>query len=98
MYAIRSYYEITDQLISKNITLKDQSYTLGEVIVTNGKEDPAYRILRKAISLAPYYLNQTEHYTADVYLKGTLEMEKIPYLIKKMIEKETEGETIKEVV
>ena len=42
--------------------------------------------MRKAIGLAPYYLNNISHYKADVYLKGNLVINKIPRLIKKSME------------
>ncbi|WP_289048125.1 DUF5686 family protein [Carboxylicivirga marina] len=47
-----------------------------------GEEDPAYPIMRKAISLAPYYLELTKHYEADLYLKMTLYLKKIADFFK----------------
>lgn len=73
-----------------DITLKRQDYKLKEVRVYSGNEDPAYPIMRKAIGLAPFHLRQVRHYTAEVYLKGSLLMEKLPKFIQKQIEKEGE--------
>jgi hypothetical protein len=41
--------------------------------------------MRRAISMAPYYLNQVKKYTADVYLKGTAKLEKVPNILKKSL-------------
>nr|WP_321450564.1 DUF5686 and carboxypeptidase regulatory-like domain-containing protein [uncultured Carboxylicivirga sp.] len=76
---------VSDGFISKDIQLKKQAYRIKEVRVYSGGEDPAYPIMRKAISLAPYYQRQISEYNAEVYLKGSLVMEKIPKLLKKMM-------------
>ncbi|MCU4177621.1 DUF5686 family protein [Carboxylicivirga sp. N1Y90] len=80
--------EVKDGYVEKNIQLKKQAYRIKEVRVYSGGEDPAYPIMRKAISLAPYYQRQTSQYKAEVYLKGSLVMNKIPKLIKRMMDKE----------
>lgn len=81
-------FTVTDKFVEKNIKLKKQTYRIKEVRVYSGGEDPAYPIMRKAISLAPYYQRQTAAYDAEVYLKGSLLMNKIPKLIKRMMDKE----------
>ncbi|WP_430812301.1 MULTISPECIES: DUF5686 and carboxypeptidase regulatory-like domain-containing protein [unclassified Carboxylicivirga] len=81
---------INNTYITNNIILKKQAYRIKEVRVYSGGEDPAYPIMRKAISLAPYYQRQTEQYSAEVYLKGSLLMKKIPKLIEKMMNAELE--------
>ncbi|MBS2213647.1 carboxypeptidase-like regulatory domain-containing protein [Carboxylicivirga mesophila] len=86
---------IKDQMVTNNIVLKKQEYRIKEVRVYSGGEDPAYPIMRKAISLAPYYQRQTEQYKAEVYLKGSLLMKKIPKLFQKMMEKDEEASDIK---
>ncbi|MBR8535929.1 carboxypeptidase-like regulatory domain-containing protein [Carboxylicivirga sediminis] len=86
---------IKDQMVTNNIVLKKQEYRIKEVRVYSGGEDPAYPIMRKAISLAPYYQRQTEQYKAEVYLKGSLLMKKIPKLFQKMMEKDEEAPDIK---
>lgn len=87
--------DVKDQFITNNIVLKKQEYRIKEVRVYSGGEDPAYPIMRKAISLAPYYQRQTEQYKAEVYLKGSLLMKKIPKLIQKMMDKDEETPDIK---
>jgi len=86
---------VKDQFVTNNIVLKKQEYRIKEVRVYSGGEDPAYPIIRKAISLAPYYQRQTEQYKAEVYLKGSLLMKKIPKLFQKMMEKDDEAPDIK---
>lgn len=64
------------------ITLEEEPLLLKEVIISN-KEDPAYEIMRKTIAKAPYYLNYIQKYTADVYMKSNMILEKVPKLIDK---------------
>lgn len=73
-------------VITLNLTLNEQAYQLKDVVVTPGKEDPAYAIMRKVIGLAPYHLHQVKEYTADVYLRGTIHIIKMPKFISKRIE------------
>ncbi|MDR1116579.1 MAG: DUF5686 and carboxypeptidase regulatory-like domain-containing protein [Tannerella sp.] len=65
--------------------LQEKTYAIREVLVTPGKEDPAYRIMRKVISRAPYHLHQVKSYEAGVYLKGSFKIDKIPALLKMQI-------------
>lgn len=71
-----------------NLTLKEQVYQLKEVEVKAGKEDPAYGIMRKVIGAAPYYLRQVQRYRANVYIKGSANLSKIPKLFRKKLAKE----------
>lgn len=66
-----------------NIELESVHFKIDEVKVYSGGEDPAYAMMRKAISLAPYYLRQANRYDANVYLKGSLQIKKIPRLLRK---------------
>ncbi|HNW57629.1 MAG TPA: DUF5686 and carboxypeptidase regulatory-like domain-containing protein [Bacteroidales bacterium] len=80
---------LTDKTIVKDVVLQVQYYEIPEVRVTASGEDPAYIIMRKVIGMAPYYLNSTSYYKADVYLKGNLLIRKIPRLIQKSMKIET---------
>lgn len=73
---------IRETWLELDITLEPQSIQLREVVVNPSGEDPAYAIMRKAIGMAPYYLRQTNRYQADVYLKGSFRMDKVPRLLK----------------
>ncbi len=74
--------------VVKDIILPKQQYKIKEVRVYSGKEDPAYAIMRKAISLAPYFLRQIKHYKSSVYLKGGFDMAKVPRLFRKQLKDE----------
>ena len=74
---------ISDETVTRNITLPEQIYEIQEVIISPSGEDPAIPIMRKAIGLAPYYLNYIDYYKAEVYLKGNLLMNKIPRIFQK---------------
>jgi hypothetical protein len=84
---------LTDKPITKDVVLPLQYYQIPEVRITASGEDPAYGIMRKAIGLAPYYLNNISYYKANVYLKGNLIIDKIPRLIKKSMEREAKKES-----
>ncbi|MDP4222651.1 MAG: DUF5686 family protein, partial [Bacteroidota bacterium] len=74
---------MADSTITRNIVLPEQVYAIPEVKISPSGEDPAYFIMRRAIGLAPYYLNNISHYKANVYLKGNLMIKKIPRLLQK---------------
>ena len=74
---------LSDKTITKNVILPVQYYEIPEVRITASGEDPAYSIMRKAIGMAPYYLNNISYYKAEVYLKGNLVINKIPKLLQK---------------
>lgn len=69
--------------IEMNVTLNIQYYQIPEVRVNASGEDPAYRIMRKAIGMAPYHLNRVKHYQAEIYIKGSVLINKIPRLVKR---------------
>lgn len=72
--------------ITIDVVLSMQYYEIPEVRVSSTGEDPAYYIMRRAIGLAPYYLNQIKQYTADVYIKGSMVIDRIPRLIKRNLD------------
>lgn len=74
---------ITGSDINKDVSLPRQYYEIPEVRITATGEDPAFGIIRKAISMASYYLNNVSYYKADVYLKGNIVFNKIPKLLQK---------------
>ena len=74
---------------SKDIILPLQYYQIPEVRISATGEDPAYLVMRKAIGMAPYYLNNISYYKAEVYLKGNLLINKIPRLLQKSMKIES---------
>lgn len=84
------------QAIAKNITLSEQLVQLQQINVYASRENPAYPIMRRAISMAPYYLNQVKSYQANVYLKGTARLEKVPRMLRNKLNLEINGTQLKE--
>ena len=78
---------IAESPLRKDVTLQMQYYQIPEVRITATGEDPAYGIMRKAIGMAPYYLNCVKHYKSEVYIKGSLVVQKIPALLKSLMKK-----------
>ncbi|MBN2698001.1 MAG: hypothetical protein JXR52_04195, partial [Bacteroidales bacterium] len=72
--------------IDLEITLPPQTYMIPEVRVSASGEDPAYWIMRKAIGLAHYHLNEVLSYRAEIYIKGTAYFSKLPKAIARRIE------------
>ncbi len=79
-----------------NVRMSMRTYELPPIIISKNREDPAYRIMRHAIAMAPYYSRQVSSYTADVYLKGTAKVNKISRVVKTLAKKELRGANIKE--
>jgi hypothetical protein len=78
------------------IVLPDMIYSLGEVVVSANKEDPAYRIMRKVIGKAPLYAKMVKSYNAEVYIKGSLHVKKISRMIKWLAKDDLKESNIKE--
>ncbi len=83
---------LSSTTITKNITLPLQYYQIPEVRISATGEDPAYAIMRKAIGMAPYYLNNISYYKARVYLKGNLIIDRIPRIMRKSLRMEATGD------
>ena len=82
---------LSGESVSKDVVLPVQYYEIPEVRISATGEDPAYYIMRKAIGMATYYLNNVSHYKAEVYLKGNLVINKIPKLLQKSMKIESSG-------
>ncbi len=90
-HQVRKNVEISNNSVQVDVVMKEQPVAVKEVVITPGKEDPAYAIMRKVIGLAPYHLNQVDEYKADVYLRGTLNVVKMPRIISKHAVLSTNG-------
>lgn len=73
---------IADTWMTKNFVLQEQGFALQEVQVKGRKEDPAYTIMRKAISKRRFHLLQYTSYQMNLYIKGTGEVTDAPSLLK----------------
>ncbi|WP_282775938.1 DUF5686 family protein [Phaeodactylibacter xiamenensis] len=71
-----------------NISLQEQPVQLEAVDVMEGAENPAYTIMRRAIAKASYHRQQLDAYSAEVYIKGSGRLKKIPGLLRGTLEKE----------
>ena len=79
---------IENEFIALNVEMEEQQYALPEVVVTATGEDPAYYIMRRAIGMSQYYLNQVSEYRCRVYLKGSGVLTRIPAMLRRQFERE----------
>lgn len=87
---------ITATDVLYDITLKEQLFEIPAVRVSYSGKDPAYFIMRKAIGMAPYHLNQVRMYEAEVYIRGGGRIDRIPPVIKRRMKAENTGEQLVE--
>ncbi|WP_243739706.1 DUF5686 and carboxypeptidase regulatory-like domain-containing protein [Algoriphagus boseongensis] len=80
--------EIQEEWITLNFALEPQVFSLSEVEVKAGAEDPALTIMRKAIAKAKYHRLQLQEYSMTVYLKGTGQLTDAPFFLRKKLEEE----------
>ncbi|MAN87131.1 MAG: membrane receptor RagA [Algoriphagus sp.] len=79
---------VQDDWVEFNVQLEPQVYTLSQVEVKAGAEDPALTIMRKAIAKAKYHRLQLQKYSMMVYLKGTGQLTDAPFFLRKSLEKD----------
>ena len=65
---------IGNQSVIKDVVLEEESFSIAEIVVTADAEDPAYPIIRKAISKRKYYKEQVQEYRCNVYIKGAIKL------------------------
>ena len=69
---------VTKNETEQNFVLEEQQYTLKEVVVKSGSEDPAYEIIRQTIKKREEHLNEIKKFSCEVYLKGQLQLRNYP--------------------
>ena len=69
---------VSNSDVELNFILSEQKYTLNEVIISNGKEDPAYAIIRNAIKKRDFYEQQVAAFTCDLYTKDVIKLKALP--------------------
>ena len=79
---------IGDGFVTEDIVMQPRVIELQSVEVLSKAEDPSYTIMRKAIAKARYHLLQNDNYSAEVYMKGTGQITKIPWLFRRRLQKE----------
>jgi hypothetical protein len=60
----------------------EKAYRIAPVTVTDNGEDRAYPIMRNAIARAPWHAARVSEYSAEVYLKGSFDVEKISAVVR----------------
>ena len=75
-------------MTTENIQFSDQPLEMEAVEVIEGRENPAYTIMRKAIAKADYHRQQLDSYSAQVYVKGSGRVIDAPWFLRKRLEKE----------
>lgn len=75
-----------------SVELVSEALDLETVEIISGGEDKSYAVIRRAIAKADYHRNQLDSYTANVYIKGTGKVNKIPGLIRMMASEEDRKE------
>ncbi|MEN8157964.1 MAG: DUF5686 and carboxypeptidase regulatory-like domain-containing protein [Bacteroidota bacterium] len=78
--------EVGPEYTDLDIRLPPQPYMIPEVRISATGEDPAYWIMRKTIGLAHYHLHEVSSYDAEIYIKGTAIINRLPRAIAKRIE------------
>lgn len=67
---------IAGKPVRLNARMEPSDLELSEVVITT--EDPAYRIMRKAIEKRSYYKSRTPAYSCDAYIKGFYKLTEAP--------------------
>lgn len=79
--------EIKADFQTLDVTLEEVAFNLAEVKVGQGSEDPAYTIMRKAISMARFHQLEVDTWSARTYVKGTFRITDVPFLGKSLLKK-----------
>lgn len=87
---IEKRIQLGKEIVHLDFALKQQQLELKEVVIRKDGEDPAYEIIRNAIKRRSYYDGQVKSFTADVYIKGTINLLNLPnkFLGKKIDEED----------
>lgn len=76
--------EVNESSQHLEIVLTNMVYDLSMVEISGGREDPAYRIIRKVIAKAPEHAGMVRSFNAGVYIKGSARIKSISALVKWM--------------
>ena len=89
-------FTLSGEVITADITLTEQLFEIPPVRVSASGKDPAWFIMRKAIGMAPFHLNQVRMYRAEVYIRGGGTVDRIPELLKRRMKIEANEGDLKE--
>lgn len=76
--SVEKTVKVTAAVLEIDFELEVQQYNLKEVVVNSGAEDPAYAIIRNAISKREAHLKEIKKFQCEVYLKGQLQLRNYP--------------------
>ncbi|MEA5141482.1 DUF5686 and carboxypeptidase regulatory-like domain-containing protein [Arcicella rigui] len=85
--------QVGAESITFDAILEEQSINLKEVEFTAKNEDPAYSIMRKAISMARFKILEINEFSARTYVKGTGQVSEVSGLMKALAGKKIEKES-----
>jgi len=68
--------------LNLDVTLSEETIKVDEVVISADAEDPAYRVIRKAIEHREKHRSKVKKYSADLYVKGVVKMLKTPEKIR----------------
>lgn len=85
---IQKKVKVADGWTNKDVVMQKQAYLLDAAEIDGGDEDPAYKIMRKAIAKSAFHREQVESYTCTVYLKGGGRLVDYPWFLRKAMEEE----------
>lgn len=94
--AVTRHFTFSGENIAADITLAEQLFEIPAVRVSASGRDPADYIMRKAIGMAPFHLNQVRMYRAEVYMRGGGTVDKIPELLKRRMKLEANNGEFRE--
>jgi hypothetical protein len=77
--------DVAENFQTLNIVMKEISIELGEVKVSNNKEDPALTIMRKTIAMSPIHHKEVESYLIRSYLRGTFRVNDVSFIFEKAL-------------
>ena len=84
--------EINVDYFTFDAVLSEQTVNLNEVRFSAKAEDPAYTIMRKAISMARFKILELDSYTSRTYVKGTAQVKEVSGMLKLLAGKKIEKE------
>ena len=76
--AIETNIQINEQPLRTNFTLKRHQLLMPEVQIGSAFENPAYRVIRKAIQKRTFYNKQLDGFTCDLYTKDLIKIRQLP--------------------
>jgi hypothetical protein len=84
----RKSVEVASGFDNLDVVLQEQLLQTREVVIASQNEDPAYAIMRKAITRAKINKMLVDAYTAEVYIRGSGRILDLPFLLRPLMKKE----------